>query len=86
MTQFLDASFDPYSRYENTRFDSVSFEAIYQVLNPVTDPVGLVTVVWSWKCCSRLACLVRLRRWTPKASKSDYTSGIAGLRHPSPIA
>ncbi|WGD53547.1 hypothetical protein QA641_06430 [Bradyrhizobium sp. CB1650] len=45
MTQFLDASFDPYSRYENTRFDSVSSEAIYQVLNPVTDPVGLALYI-----------------------------------------
>ncbi|WP_206734797.1 hypothetical protein [Bradyrhizobium zhanjiangense] len=45
VTQFLDASFDPYSRYEKTRFDSVSFEAIYQVLNPVTDPIGLALYI-----------------------------------------
>lgn len=28
VSQFLDASFDPYSRYEKTRFDSVALEAI----------------------------------------------------------
>lgn len=39
--QFLDSSFDPFSRFRKTRFDSISFEAIYQVLNPLTDPIGL---------------------------------------------
>lgn len=32
---------DPFGRYRSTRFDSVSVEAIYQVMNPLTDPVGL---------------------------------------------
>lgn len=41
VSQFLDTSFDPTSRYRGTRFDSVSMEMIYQVMNPVTDPFGL---------------------------------------------
>lgn len=45
VTQFLDASFDPYARYEKARFDSVALEAIYQVLNPVTDPIGLALYI-----------------------------------------
>ncbi|ANA35746.1 Lipoprotein [Ralstonia mannitolilytica] len=32
---------DPTGRYRKTRFETVSLEAIYQVLNPVTDPIGL---------------------------------------------
>lgn len=32
---------NPFGRYRKTRFDSVSLEAIYQILNPLTDPIGL---------------------------------------------
>jgi len=45
VTQFLDASFDPYSRYSKTRFDSVAVELIWQVLNPFTDPIGLALYI-----------------------------------------
>jgi hypothetical protein len=45
VNQYLAATFDPYSRYRGTRFDSVSFEAIYQVMNPVTDPFGLALYI-----------------------------------------
>ena len=41
VSQFLDASFDPFSRYSKARFDSVALELIYQVMNPFTDPFGL---------------------------------------------
>jgi hypothetical protein len=36
---------DPMARYGMTRVDSVSLEAIYQILNPVTDPIGLALYV-----------------------------------------
>lgn len=36
---------DPAGRYRKTRFDGVSLEAIYQVLNPVTSPIGLAFYV-----------------------------------------
>jgi len=45
VSQLLPASFDPFSRFRNTRFDSISLEAIYQVLNPVTDPIGLAVYI-----------------------------------------
>lgn len=32
---------DATARYRTTRFESVSLEAIYQLLNPVSDPIGL---------------------------------------------
>lgn len=41
VSEFLTASFDPFSRYRRARFDSVSLELIYQMMNPVTDPLGL---------------------------------------------
>lgn len=45
VNQYLAPAFDPYSRYRGTRFDSISFEAIYQVMNPLTDPFGLALYV-----------------------------------------
>jgi hypothetical protein len=43
--QFLDENFDPFSRYSRARFDSIAFEAIYQVMNPITDPFGLALYI-----------------------------------------
>lgn len=45
VSQYLTSSFDPFSRYNKARFDSVSFEAIYQVMNPITDPFGLALYI-----------------------------------------
>ncbi|WP_291193342.1 DUF6662 family protein [Frateuria sp.] len=36
---------NPLARHRKTRFDSVSVEAIYQVLNPLVDPIGLALYV-----------------------------------------
>lgn len=36
---------DPLARHRKTHFDTVSVEAIYQVLNPLVDPVGLAVYV-----------------------------------------
>lgn len=36
---------DPFGRYRKTRFDTVAIEAIYQVMNPVVDPIGLALYV-----------------------------------------
>ncbi|MDP0941854.1 hypothetical protein, partial [Klebsiella quasipneumoniae] len=32
-------------RYRKTRFETVSLEAIYQLMNPVTDPIGLALYI-----------------------------------------
>ncbi len=45
VSQFLTGSFDPLSRYDRARFDSVAVELIYQIMNPVTDPLGLALYV-----------------------------------------
>jgi len=45
VSQFLTPSFDPTTRYNKARFDSLSFEAIYQVMNPITDPFGLALYI-----------------------------------------
>lgn len=39
--RFIGPDFNPYSRLSGARFESFSIEAIYQVLNPITDPFGL---------------------------------------------
>jgi hypothetical protein len=36
---------DPTGRYRKTRFETVSLEAIYQLMNPVTDPIGLALYI-----------------------------------------
>ncbi len=36
----LPAGFDPAARYQKSRVESVSWENLYQVLNPLTDPIG----------------------------------------------
>lgn len=41
VSQFRDSSADPFGRYSRARFDTVAAEFIYQVLNPITDPIGL---------------------------------------------
>lgn len=41
----LSPHVSPYSRYRDTRFDSVSVEAIYQLMNPLIDPIGLAVYV-----------------------------------------
>jgi hypothetical protein len=45
VSQFMNPAGDPFGRYSRARFDSFSFEFIYQVLNPVTDPIGLALYV-----------------------------------------
>jgi len=45
VSQFLTDTFDPFSRYHRARFDSLAFETIYQVLNPITDPFGLALYI-----------------------------------------
>lgn len=41
----LGANDDPFGRYKRTGYDSVSAEVIYQVMNPLTDPIGLAVYV-----------------------------------------
>lgn len=36
---------NPFGRYRKTRFDSVSVEAIYQLMSPLTRPIGLALYV-----------------------------------------
>jgi hypothetical protein len=45
VSRYLSDSFDPLSRYRKARFDSVAFEFVYQLLNPVTDPIGFALYV-----------------------------------------
>ncbi|HQR96960.1 hypothetical protein D9M73_59810 [compost metagenome] len=38
-------NFDPTSRYKLSRFESVSWENVYQISNPLVDPIGLALYV-----------------------------------------